>query len=70
MVNYNVLVLLHDEYRKNIEKDAALERRSQPVQVDEPSVVDTVAILKGLRRSTEAHHRINIQTKLLKQLLN
>ena len=38
-----------DEYRKNIEKDAALERRFQPVQVDEPTVEDTVEILKGLR---------------------
>ena len=43
-----------DEYRKNIEKDAALERRFQPIQVDEPSVEDTVAILKGLRDRYEA----------------
>ncbi|MGV3042726.1 ATP-dependent Clp protease ATP-binding subunit [Staphylococcus rostri] len=49
-----------DEYRKHIEKDAALERRFQPVQVDEPSVEDTIAILKGLRDRYEAHHRINI----------
>ncbi|MBJ3773780.1 ATP-dependent Clp protease ATP-binding subunit ClpC, partial [Klebsiella pneumoniae] len=49
-----------DEYRKNIEKDAALERRFQPVQVDEPTVEDTVEILKGLRDRYEAHHRINI----------
>ena len=49
-----------DEYRKNIEKDAALERRFQPIQVDEPTVEDTVSILKGLRDRYEAHHRINI----------
>ncbi|MDO5142723.1 MAG: ATP-dependent Clp protease ATP-binding subunit [Eubacteriales bacterium] len=49
-----------DEYRKNIEKDAALERRFQPVQVDEPSPEDAVAILKGLRDRYEAHHRIKI----------
>ena len=49
-----------DEYRKNIEKDAALERRFQPVQIDEPSPEDAVAILKGLRDRYEAHHRIKI----------
>ena len=54
-----------DEYRKNIEKDAALERRFQPIQVDEPSVEDTVAILKGLRDRYEAHHRINISDEAL-----
>ena len=48
-----------DEYRKHIEKDAALERRFQPVQVDEPSVDDTVQILKGLRDRYEAHHRVS-----------
>ncbi|MCE5201920.1 MAG: ATP-dependent Clp protease ATP-binding subunit [Synergistaceae bacterium] len=48
------------EYRKYIEKDAALERRFQPVQVDEPSEEDTVSILKGLRDSYEAHHRVHI----------
>ncbi|MCD8834847.1 ATP-dependent Clp protease ATP-binding subunit [Staphylococcus arlettae] len=52
-----------DEYRKNIEKDAALERRFQPVQVDEPTVEDTVEILKGLRDRYEAHHRINISDR-------
>lgn len=50
---------------QNIEKDAALERRFQPVQVDEPSVVDTVAILKGLRDRYEAHHRINISDEAI-----
>ena len=49
-----------DEYRKNIEKDAALERRFQPVQINEPSAEDAVEILKGLRDKYEAHHRIKI----------
>src|SRR5215217_188814 len=49
-----------DEYRKNIEKDAALERRFQPVLVDEPTVDETVAILFGLRDRYEAHHRVKI----------
>ncbi|HEX5975064.1 MAG TPA: ATP-dependent Clp protease ATP-binding subunit, partial [Rubrobacteraceae bacterium] len=49
-----------DEYRKNIEKDAALERRFQPVLVSEPSVDDTVDILRGLRDRYEAHHRVKI----------
>ena len=48
------------EYRKYIEKDAALERRFQPVQVEEPSEEDTVSILKGLRDNYEAHHRVKI----------
>ncbi|MDQ7176795.1 AAA family ATPase, partial [Staphylococcus chromogenes] len=54
-----------DEYRKNIEKDAALERRFQPIQVDEPTVEDTIEILKGLRDRYEAHHRINISDEAL-----
>ena len=54
-----------DEYRKHIEKDAALERRFQPVQVDEPSVDDTIKILKGLRDRYEAHHRINISDEAI-----
>ena len=49
-----------DEYRKYIEKDAALERRFQPVKVDEPSVEETIGILKGLRDRYEAHHRVII----------
>ncbi|MCQ9353079.1 ATP-dependent Clp protease ATP-binding subunit [Corynebacterium sp. 153RC1] len=49
-----------DEYRKHIEKDAALERRFQPVQVPEPSVEMTIEILKGLRDRYEAHHRVSI----------
>ncbi|MGA8851243.1 MAG: ATP-dependent Clp protease ATP-binding subunit, partial [Aeromicrobium sp.] len=49
-----------DEYRKHFEKDAALNRRFQPILVDEPSVADTVAILKGLRDRYEAHHRVSI----------
>src|SRR5699024_9142893 len=49
-----------DEYRKYIEKDAALERRFQPIQVDEPSKEETVQILEGLRDRYEAHHRVTI----------
>ncbi|ARK24692.1 ATP-dependent Clp protease ATP-binding subunit ClpC [Sporosarcina sp. P37] len=49
-----------DEYRKYIEKDAALERRFQPIQVDEPSVEETIQIIKGLRDRYEAHHRVKI----------
>ncbi|MCE9636748.1 MAG: ATP-dependent chaperone ClpB [Planctomycetes bacterium] len=50
-----------DEYRKNIEKDPALERRFQPVQVDQPSVEDTISILRGLRERFEVHHGVRIQ---------
>ena len=50
----------NDEYRKYIEKDAALERRFQPVKVEEPSVEETVELLKGLRDRYEAHHRVII----------
>ncbi len=50
-----------DEYRKHIEKDAALERRFQPVQVLEPSVEDTIAILRGLKERYETHHGVQIQ---------
>ncbi|MDN5820125.1 MAG: ATP-dependent Clp protease ATP-binding subunit, partial [Brachybacterium sp.] len=49
-----------EEYRKHIEKDAALERRFQPIQVDQPSVAHTVEILKGLRDRYEAHHKVTI----------
>ena len=54
-----------DEYRKNIEKDPALERRFQPVMVDEPSVDETVAILFGLRDRYEAHHRVRISDEAI-----
>ena len=50
-----------DEYRKHIEKDAALERRFQPVLVDEPTVEDTISILRGLRERYEVHHGIRIK---------
>jgi ATP-dependent Clp protease ATP-binding subunit ClpB len=50
-----------DEYRKHIEKDPALERRFQPVFVDEPSVEDTIAILRGLKERYEVHHGVRIQ---------
>jgi ATP-dependent Clp protease ATP-binding subunit ClpB len=54
-----------DEYRKNIEKDAALERRFQPVQVDPPTVEDTISILRGLRERFEVHHGVRIQDNAL-----
>ena len=50
-----------DEYRKNIEKDAALERRFQPIQVREPNVEDTIAILRGLKERYEVHHGVKIK---------
>ncbi len=54
-----------DEYRKYIEKDAALERRFQPVMCDEPSVPDTISILRGLRDKYEVHHGVRIQDAAL-----
>ena len=54
-----------DEYRKHIEKDAALERRFQPILVDEPTVAHTIEILKGLRDRYEAHHRVSINDEAL-----
>ena len=54
-----------DEYRKYIEKDAALERRFQPVQVDEPTVEDTVSILRGLKERYEVYHGVKIQDQAL-----
>jgi ATP-dependent Clp protease ATP-binding subunit ClpB len=49
-----------DEYRKHVEKDAALARRFQPVYIDEPSVEDTISILRGLKEKYEAHHKVKI----------
>jgi ATP-dependent Clp protease ATP-binding subunit ClpB len=54
-----------DEYRKHIEKDAALERRFQPVMVDQPSVEDTISILRGLKERFEVHHGVRIQDNAL-----
>ena len=54
-----------DEYRKNIEKDAALERRFQPVKVGEPTAEEALAILKGLRDRYEAHHKVKITDEAL-----
>lgn len=54
-----------DEYRKNIEKDAALERRFQPVLVDQPTVEDTISILRGLKSRYEAHHKVTIKDSAL-----
>merc|ERR1711925_59993 len=54
-----------DEYRKHIEKDSALERRFQPVLVGEPSVQDTISILRGLKERYEVHHGVRIQDAAL-----
>jgi ATP-dependent Clp protease ATP-binding subunit ClpC len=54
-----------DEYRKHVEKDPALERRFQPIMVDEPTVEETLAILRGLRDRYEAHHRVEITDEAL-----
>ena len=54
-----------DEYRKHIEKDAALERRFQPIQVREPSVADSISILRGLKERYETHHGIQIQDEAI-----
>jgi len=54
-----------DEYRKHIEKDAALERRFQPIMVDPPTVEETIAILQGLRDRYEAHHRVKISDEAI-----
>ncbi|MFM8947106.1 MAG: ATP-dependent Clp protease ATP-binding subunit, partial [Actinomycetota bacterium] len=54
-----------DEYRKHLEKDAALERRFQPVKVEEPTVAHTIEILKGVRDKYEAHHRVTITDQAL-----
>src|SRR5699024_11243836 len=58
------------EYRKNIEKDAALERRFQPIQVGEPSIEETKSILKGLRDRYEAHHRVKITDEAIEAAAN
>src|SRR4030042_2979917 len=54
-----------DEYRKYVEKDAALERRFQPVPVGEPTVEDTIAILRGLKSRYEVHHGVRIKDSAL-----
>ena len=59
-----------DEYRKHIEKDAALERRFQPIQVNEPSIPHAIEILKGLRDRYEAHHRVTITDSALVGAVN
>ncbi|CAG9622250.1 ATP-dependent protease ATP-binding subunit ClpC [Sutcliffiella rhizosphaerae] len=56
-----------DEYRKYIEKDAALERRFQPIQVDEPNTEESIQILRGLRDRYEAHHRVSITDEAIEQ---
>ena len=59
-----------DEYRKHIEKDAALERRFQPIQVDEPTVEESIQILTGLRDRYEAHHRVTITDEAIDAAVN
>ncbi len=59
-----------DEYRKNVEKDPALERRFQPVLVDEPTVEETVQILYGLRDRYEAHHRVRVSDEAIEAAAN
>ncbi|MFZ3580285.1 ATP-dependent protease ATP-binding subunit ClpC [Virgibacillus sp. DJP39] len=59
-----------DEYRKYIEKDAALERRFQPIQVDEPTLEETILILRGLRDRYEAHHRVTITDEAIEAAAN
>src|SRR5436853_6714653 len=59
-----------DEYRKYIERDAALERRFQPIQVDEPSVDETISILEGIRERYEEHHKLKISDEALKAAAN
>ena len=59
-----------DEYRKHIEKDPALERRFQPIYVDEPSPEETVEILKGLRHKLEKHHRVKISDEAIEAAVN
>lgn len=59
-----------DEYRKHIEKDAALERRFQPIQVDEPSIAMAIDILKGVRDKYEAHHRVTISDDAIESAVN
>ena len=54
-----------DEYRKHVEKDAALARRFQPVMVDEPTVEDTISILRGLKEKYEQHHKVRISHSAL-----
>src|SRR5699024_8466528 len=59
-----------DEYRKHIEKDAALERRFQPIQVPEPSLAHSIEILKGLRDKYEAHHKVTVTDGALAAAVN
>src|SRR5699024_3700207 len=59
-----------DEYRKYIEKHAALKRRFQPIQVDEPTLEETIKILKGLRDRYEAHHHVTITDEVIETAAN
>lgn len=59
-----------DEYKKHIEKDAALERRFQPVKVNEPSISESILILKGLRENYETHHQVKISNEAVESAVN
>jgi AAA lid domain-containing protein len=59
-VNFIYLFFIADEYRKTIGKDAALERRFQPITIDEPTVASTISILRGLKPRYEVHHGVEI----------
>lgn len=59
-----------DEYRKYIEKDAALERRFSPVTINEPNIKDTISILKGVRDKYEAHHNVKITDEAIETAVN
>ena len=63
--NECLTILIADEYRKTIGKDAALERRFQPVSIDEPNVADTISILQGLKPRYEVHHGVEISDSSL-----
>lgn len=60
----------HDEYRKYVEKDKALERRFQPITVDEPTVEDSITILKGIRKGFEDFHHVNISDEAVSEAVN
>jgi len=65
MVLGSLILFAADEYRKTIGKDAALERRFQPVAIDEPTVASTISILRGLKSRYEVHHGVEISDPAL-----
>ena len=58
------------EYRKHIEKDTALERRFQPILVEEPSVEDTIKIIEGIKKYYEEYHKVKISTNVIEKMVN